>query len=107
MRPGTGPGHPAGLQAERDPQGRCLRLGQAARAGQQGAEQLVDRGVGQVRLGHCSGGLQHAQVRGLLTRVPQQGGLADSRLTTEQQAAAVAGARAGEQPVDRGRLCGP
>ena len=38
----------AGLQAERDPQGRRLRLGQAARAGQQRAQQLVDRGVGQV-----------------------------------------------------------
>jgi hypothetical protein len=44
---------------------------------------------------------------GLLAGVPEQGGLADPRLTAEQQAAALAGACAGEQPVDRGRLPGP
>ncbi len=67
----------------------------------------MHRGVGQVRFGRRARGLKHAGVPGLLARVPEQGGLADPRLTAEQQAAALAGVCAGEQPVDRGRLPGP
>ena len=96
-----------GLQAERDPQGRRLRSGQAVHAGQQRAEQLVHRRVGQARLGRRPGGRQHAGAAGPLARVPEQGGLADPRLAAEQQAAALAGLRPAEHRVDRGRLRSP
>ena len=97
----------AALQAERDPQRRRLRSGQAVHGGQQRAEQLMQRGVGQVRLGRRAVGRQHGGAAGPLARVLEQRGLADPRLAAEQQAAALAGARPGEQPVDRGRLRSP
>jgi hypothetical protein len=83
---------------EHDPQRPGLRCGQPFEVNH-GTQQPVQRRERQRRLGLHSGGAQHARRRSVRRfplgrhEVAQEGGLADARLSLENQHAGLSGAR--------------
>ena len=88
-----------GAQAERRAQRVALRIRQARQAVQQGRAQLMQDGERQFHLGLDTGRAHHATAGRVLLDVVQQDGLADSRLTAQDQHPAVTRAHLIEQPV--------
>jgi hypothetical protein len=96
-----------GAQAECRAQRVALRVRQARQAGQQGRAQLVQDGERQFHLGLNTRRPHDATVRCALLRVVQQDGLADSRLTAQDQHPAVTCAHIVQQAVQNRLLTIP
>lgn len=92
-------------QAQRDEERVALMVRQVLPPAQDGVQELVEPGEGEVGLGLDAGRREHLEAAALhpLAQRPDERGLADARLPVDQQALA-AQARALEQPVEHGRL---
>ena len=93
-------GHRACAQPERGLQGLTLRRGQPIDRVEQRCAELVQPGERQLHLRLDAAGPQDGHVRSRAERVVEQRGLADPRLTAQDEYAATAGAAGFEQLVE-------
>jgi len=84
-----------------------LGFGQPVDPVQYRQQQPVQRGVAEVGLRFDTGRPEHPEPGGALGRVPQQGGLANARLTPQDDAAPLPGPYPGQQRIERGPLLHP
>jgi hypothetical protein len=96
-----------GRPAQRDAQRILLGLRKSVETGKHRRAQLMDTGERQLHLGLDTCDLRDTKVGSLSCGVPQQGGLSDASLATDDEDSALTLAHVRQQPVEHFALASP